>query len=144
MESKLFGYYKSRSACQRLLGILVARIEPHGQPALKLVVEAIPFWNMPHEVSSTDITSIEKSMLYVEKGLQRLLRNQSNPGSIPFLITIARSTCDGFAPAKVVEGIQEGVLAMLDRLFKADANHHGIQCLRITKDYGDWEGSTLP
>jgi len=144
MESKLFGYYNSRTTCQRLLGILVARIAPHGQPVLKLVIEAIPFWNMPHEVSSTDLTTIQKSMLYVEKGLQRSLRNQSNHASKPFLITIARSTCDGFAPAKVVEGIQEGVLAMLDRLFKADVNHHGIQCLRITKDYGDWEGPTLP
>ena len=144
MESKLCRFYNSRSTCQRLLEVLVARIKHIGQPVLKLIIEAIPFWNMPHDVSSTEIKTIEKSILYVEKGLQRLLRNQSNLVPPPFLITIARSTCDGFAPAKVVEGIQEGVLAMLDRLFNADAKHDGKKCLRITKDYGDWEGSTLP
>jgi hypothetical protein len=144
MGTKLTRYYASPQICQRLIRMLRERIQTHGHSALKLVLEAIPFWNMPHAVSSTGSAAIEKSMDTVERSLQRFLQNQPYEVARPFLITIARSTCDGFAPATVVEGIQDGVLAMLDRLFNVDGKRHTTQCLRITKDYGEWEGSMLP
>jgi UPF0489 domain len=144
IETKLWRYYAKPEICQRLMLILGARIQSHGPSALQRVLEAIPFWNMPHEVSSTETSAIQKSIHRVERSLQRFLRNQQYPVLQPFLITIARSTCDGFAPGEVVESIQDGVLAMLDRLFNVGVDPRNEQRLRITKDYGEWEGSTLP
>ena len=59
--------------------------------------------------------------------------------SHPFLITMARSTSDGFTPPHIVEQLQIEILGMLQRL----ASKEDCQ-LQITKDYGEREGSTLP
>jgi hypothetical protein len=65
----------------------------------------------------------------------------------PFLITIARSTDNGFTPARIVEAIQEQVIKMLHRVFCASANNctkdSKACCLHVLQDYGEWEGSTL-
>jgi len=144
--SRLFRYYDSPSLGKQLIENLDSHIRRNGETALKVVLEAIPFWNMPHSVTSKETEAIEKSILQVETSLRRFLNN--NPHCRvppPFLITIARSTSDGFAPAEVVEGIQDRVLAMLNRLFTIDLTPPGgEQYLRITKDYDEWEGSVLP
>lgn len=109
------------------------------EKASSLILEAIPYWNMPHALSTIDAVRINKSIRQVEDAL---LRYQTRP----FLVTIARSSDDGFTPASVVEDIQEKVLQMLHRVFCESSNaaeKTGDFSLRVTKDYGRWEGSTI-
>jgi hypothetical protein len=131
-------YFSSFQHCKTVINNLKERIEQHGDQALKPILEAVPFWNMPHAPSTSKEDHIQKSIRRVGDALQQLQTNVISP---PFLITIARSSCDGFTPAAVVEDIQASVLEMLHRVFCMDCQD---RCsLRITKDYGEWEGSTI-
>ena len=76
-----------------------------------MVMEAIPNWSMPHDTSSAVTDRIDESLRLVEAHIQAHLEENDRP----FLVTIARSTLDGFCPPQVVEQLQSRVLEILGR-----------------------------
>ena len=120
--------------------------------------------------TTTITTSIADSLSNME---QILRYHNQNGGEEPFLITIARSCDDGFTPATEVEAIQNRVLRMLEMVYCNDNINNNVNAettatststtasrieggksnndrgyyrhgsLRITRDYGEWEGSTI-
>jgi hypothetical protein len=140
---ELSQFYSSLEECKTLVSNLQTRIHQHGDHVLELVLEAIPFWNMPHAPNSISPNrDVKKSVATIEKLLRdHLVASDGFTIGPPFLVTIARSSNDGFTPAQVVEEIQDAVLQMLHRVFCEDCQ---AECtLRVTKDYGEWEGSTI-
>ena len=117
-------------------------------------IEALPFWTMPHARSSLRQDQIVESLRQV----QNLLVLNHNDTSPPFLITIARSSVDGFTHVDRVEGLQQNVLDMLRVVYCCD-DHTSPQLLsnstmddatctpsyslQVVRDYGPWEGSTI-
>ena len=60
----------------------------------------------------------------------------------PMLITIARSAEDGYCPKQVVEYLQEAVIDEIHSIYCHD--NCETKCnIRVTKDYGQYEGSTM-
>lgn len=109
---------------------------------LSMIVEAIPNWSMPHDRTSVSTTAIQESLLRVEEYVQK----HTESDRPPFLITIARSTLDGFCPPCVVEDLQDSVLDLLHRqLCGRNCRLDRSSCcrLRLVRDYGEWEGSTI-
>lgn len=135
-------FYSSTDLAKALYQDL-ERLLRENERAIKPVMEAIPFWNMPHEVVSSSTirrTTIFESIRRLEQTLMKVLpRDSNNP---PFLVTIARSAKDGFTPSHIVEELQEKILEMLHRVY-CGKNCESNCALRVTKDYGEWEGSTL-
>lgn len=138
-------YYSSNEVCQQLLLTLRELILLYGETAREAVIEAIPFWHMPHATSSSKDAVIDESMRRVRQSLEGFFHDPASPHPPPFLITIARSTDDGFAPASVVERLQSQVLGMLQEIFHPCYEYQGESyAIRVTRDYGEWEGSTIP
>jgi hypothetical protein len=140
---EISGYYESiEQATTLILEFKEQLFQTRNDKLLSLVLEAIPYWNMPHAMDSVDAERISDSIARVEAAL-----GKNHDGEAPFLITIARSTDDGFTPASVVEAIQERVIEMLHRVFCASANNCTKESttsrLYILRDYGEWEGSTF-
>jgi hypothetical protein len=134
---RLSDYYESLERATTLVEELKDLVK-NNEKALSLVLEALPYWNMPHAVSSVDADRITESIRRVEKALQQYHTQ-------PFIISIARSSDDGFTPATMVEDIQERVIQMLHRVFCGSTNCSSSSscCFQVTRDYGQWEGSTI-
>jgi hypothetical protein len=135
--NELSSYYESAEEAQSWIQALIdvkADKETTG-----LAVEALPYWHMPHDPSSIESERIADSMDLVRR---ELLCHFSDR---PFLITIARSTDDGFTPTKTVEFLLEGVLGMLHDVYCVCDSPTQVECccLQVVKDYGRWEGSTI-
>ncbi|MGK3752595.1 MAG: hypothetical protein ACI8RD_004899 [Bacillariaceae sp.] len=118
---------------------------------LSMIIEAIPNWSMPHDVSSSTTERIDESLLLVEEFLKR--RIEENILDEPFLITIARSSLDGFCPLPVVDRLQDQVLDMIHRIIcetsckckdEEKSFVHDDCRLQVIRDYDQWEGSTIP
>jgi hypothetical protein len=93
---------------------------------------------MPHEAELPEFSSIQQR---IDEVMEEIRRCSSTS---PFLVTVARSTNDGFCPLPLVEHIQEDLLQRLHLHFCGSACDDESHCkLRVVKDYGDWEGSTL-
>ncbi|GFH54845.1 hypothetical protein CTEN210_11321 [Chaetoceros tenuissimus] len=61
---------------------------------------------------------------------------------VPMLVTIARSAEDGYCPKHVVEYLQEAVIDEIHSIYCHD--NCETKCnIRVTKDYGQYEGSTM-
>lgn len=141
--TELSQFFASLEVCQELVDNLRNRMRLYENHIHDLIMEAIPFWNMPHvTLAAQNNVGINESILRIEEMLLHLMDiTDRSSKSLPFLITIARSTVDGFTPSQVVEEIQEAVIQMLHRVFcKACPSNCG---LRLVKDYGEWEGATL-
>jgi hypothetical protein len=135
---QISSFYDSTETAEVLIQALIDS-KPESPKLISLAVEALPYWNMPHNPSSASPSHIAESIHQVEHELQR-------HESMPFLITIARSTNDGFTPITVVEDLQNQVLEMLQNVYcKCEVSSSGADCccLQIVRDYGEWEGSTL-
>jgi hypothetical protein len=135
---QISSFYDSTETAEVLIQALIDS-KPESAKLICLAVEALPYWNMPHDVSSASPSHIAESIRQVEDELQR-------HESLPFLITVARSTNDGFTPITVVEDLQNQVLVMLQNVYcKCEVSSSGADCscLEIVRDYGEWEGSTL-
>jgi hypothetical protein len=144
LMEQLSGYYDSTEEATTLIETL-QKLLMENDKSFDLVLEALPYWNMPHAISSLDDERIAESIQRVEEAL-----HQYRDRDPPFIITIARSTDDGFTPASVVEEIQGQVIAMLHRIFCGDdhcskGSSSSSECclLQFTRDYGEWEGSTI-
>lgn len=111
--------------------------------AIKVVLEAIPYWHLPHSHESSEESNWDASLQDFACKLSSFLEDMKETATVsssfPFLITIARSTRDGFTPASVVEKLQDRLLATLERLYGTS-----LGCaLKIVRDYGEWEGSSF-
>ena len=90
--------------------------------AVTLAIEAVPYWNMPHDRSSLQEDQITKSLSQVEHELMSrsscgTSTRRENYLRRPFVITIARSSIDKFTDPTVVEDLQQRVLTMLRRIY---------------------------
>jgi hypothetical protein len=132
---QLSGFYETKEEAMALIGNLKRLIDEDAS-VLPLVLKAIPHWSMPHAVSSVDESQILESLSRMERAIQ-------GRSSIPFVVTICRSGDDEFTPASVVESLQEKVLLLLHRVFCGTENCCHACRLKIVRDYGEWEGSTL-
>ena len=127
---------------------------------IRLAMDALRNITMPHDENSVDEVSARKKV----KEMGKFLRQWKDQASLeqdkdsclpfcknnPMMITIARSTLDGFIPQSLVEIVQNAVLCELHSIYcgcdvtsfhspsRKDTN---CKC-RIVFDYGHWEGST--
>ena len=62
------------------------------------------------------------------------------------MVTIARSSLDGFTPGTVVEKLQADVLSIVQNVYCNDMpdRERSLYRLEVVRDYGQWEGSTIP
>jgi hypothetical protein len=151
--SRFFG---STYEANKLITDLKKKIDDDGR-LLTLVIEAVPNWSMPH-MFIEDVSSLD----YIDESLRRLeddLRGRNTRRNRPFLITMSRSSLDGFTPGLVVENLQSKLITMLERIFctvDGSDSHCQLECsteknekvnecpILIVRDYGQWEGSTVP
>jgi hypothetical protein len=132
----------------RLLAILSN--DPNAEKLATMMLQALPHIAMPHESALPTPAELERRIHDVIKEIEKYDNNTQ-----PFLITIARSTNDGFCPLALVETIQKRLLHRLEDVYcwndddddvDDEASDDGFSSrnnLRIIKDYGENEGSTL-
>jgi hypothetical protein len=131
----LYEFFDSKEEAAALIDKLERLIE-RSDGAMSLVLEALPHWNLPHALSSTNENYILESLDNMEMAIRKAEDR-------PFLITICRSASDEFTPIAVVEFLQEQVLQALQRVYGNSENSSQPTKLRIIRDYGEWEGSEL-
>jgi hypothetical protein len=165
----LLAYYESPKAGERLLTALVTSLRTSTGDRTRIAtmaVEALPNLTMPHDYShqttSATLTSTATTTSNMEALLPsiqavdteiRLHQTEAGANNNPFIITIARSSADGFTPDSVVEELQAAVLTMIHTMYCNCA--HGApltptkgqevgQCrMNLVFDYGQWEGSSF-
>ena len=147
-------YFDSPEQAARVIRKLLIEINNDGGDRAKLVVmvtESIPNWSMPHDTSSAATEKVNESLCLVEAHIQTQIEERG----LPFLVTIARSTLDGFCPPQVVELLQTRVLDILGRQIcgkdyqvcetdSSDSYQGEETSLLLVRDYGEWEGSVIP
>ena len=143
-------FFETLELTEKYILRLIKEINNDSQ-LLSMIIEAIPNWSMPHDVSSSTTERMNESLLLVEQFLKR--RIKENNGQVPFLITIARSSLDGFCPLPIVDKLQDQVLDMIHRIVcetcckcndeEKLSLHDGCR-LQVIRDYDQWEGSTIP
>ena len=153
-------YFETAEQAERLIRQLIMEINndsDDGARLLFMIVEAIPNWSMPHDRSSVATEKINNSLRLVEAHIQQHVHdNDSDSDHPPFLITIARSTLDGFCPPEMVETLQDRVLDILHRQICGDKicqfdntnenppyGNGNCYRLQLVRDYGEWEGSAI-
>lgn len=125
-------------------------------PVEKLIAcatKALPYLNLPHDRDTAfEGLCIEK----VDSVFSALKNWRSNDTDNPFLVTIARSSRDGYTPPNLVENLQSKILQEVHDLF-CDCNglvkdfiirssdRPSFNCssrckCEIIFDYGKWEG----
>jgi hypothetical protein len=152
-------YFEDANQAHRLIDLLIQTVNDHSSTLQSAILEAIPNWSMPHNSERLAPQCLKDSLYLVEQAIEMRAKEYH---SAPFLITIARSTSDGFTPDDVVEFLQGRILAIIDKIFCQEGNiyfdtldyavgnppsevdknprYHRI---RIVRDYAQWEGSTL-
>ena len=144
-------YFHAPEHATRLLRKLLTEIhndESESDKLASMVIEAIPNWSMPHDTSSAATERLNESLRLVEAHIRAHVAQRG----LPFLVTIARSTLDGFCPPKVVELLQSRVLDILGRQIcgadcqtdDSDTYQGQGSSLLLVRDYGEWEGSIIP
>jgi hypothetical protein len=147
----LLKYYESPETGEHLLTALVKSLRTSAADRAQLAtlaVEALPNLTMPHD--SHQAVSMEALLPSVQVAQNEIELHQHEVGANPFIITIARSSVDGFTPECVVEELQAKVLTMIHTMYcncpHAPLTHNGQTdgCrLNLVFDYGQWEGSTF-
>ena len=137
-----------------LIQSILSRRGSVDERVIDMAIEALPLWtSMPHATeafltenhpnpkgAALDESSLNQVQCYLEK-------TRHERRLPPFMITIARSTDDGFTPDHLVEELQSRVLEMLQQIFgngdDDDDVDNNSSFLQIVRDYGEWEGSTI-
>jgi hypothetical protein len=124
--------------------------DPNAEKLATMMLQALPHIAMPHESTLPTPAELEKRIDDAIKEIEKYDNNTQ-----PFLITIARSTNDGFCPLALVETIQKRLLHRLEDVYcwndddddvddeASDDGFSNRNNLRVVKDYGEGEGSTL-
>eukprot|EP00563_Minutocellus_polymorphus_P015095 CAMPEP_0181053146 /NCGR_PEP_ID=MMETSP1070-20121207/17954_1 /TAXON_ID=265543 /ORGANISM="Minutocellus polymorphus, Strain NH13" /LENGTH=498 /DNA_ID=CAMNT_0023132259 /DNA_START=45 /DNA_END=1541 /DNA_ORIENTATION=- len=119
---------------------------------VQLAIDALPSVTLPHDRYVNDDEALKSATMQIE-AMEAYLRgaraSSSRYRAEPMMITVARSTDDGFTPKVFVDILQRRVLGMVQRVFcRCGSNMpHPISCkgccLNTVFDYGEWEGSEL-
>jgi len=134
---QLYQYFEKDGSWGEAISQLLRTAE-NPEQLIQMTMDALPHMDMPHEHELPSFPEIQQRIQEVMLELQQF---NSRP---PFLVTIARSTNDGFCPPSLVEQIEEDLLQRLHQHYCGVACNDKTSCkLRVVKDYGNWEGSTL-
>jgi hypothetical protein len=147
----LLKFYESPETGDHLLTALVNSLRTSAADRTQmatLAAEALPNLTMPHD--SHQAVSMEAILPSVKVAQSEIELHQREAGTNPFIITIARSSVDGFTPECVVEELQAKVLTMIHTMYcncqhaPLTPNGQADSCrLNLVFDYGQWEGSTF-
>jgi hypothetical protein len=115
-----------------------------------ILLNALPNLSLPHNSSHSNASLSDAScILDMEekvKGFGNHLRSIL-PKTSPLCITVARSSDDGFTPSCVTDKLQHILFQELHSIFCACSSlNYGAnsKCkIKILKDYGEFEGSSL-
>jgi len=160
----MISFYESNEEGKHLIEAMISSLlrrnynEERGR-LIEMAIEAIPNLTMPHEQFAANATiSSSTSLQQRLKHLDSVVNTEQYRSKEPFIITIARSSDDGFTPLSLVEELQANVLEILHERYcgckepnllglrpPSVANNGGISDCRfdLIFDYGEWEGSTF-
>lgn len=156
---KLLKFYESEDEARLLLDKLLETLSESKDPAklTTMAMETLPNLCMPHD-SNGSLEEIQSKTTFRVENMSRMIhRAKKQSGSDPFIVTIARSTLDGFTPSSVVEKLQNNVLAAIHETYcgcdlmnqnDADARFSfmnvGKECrFKVIFDYGEREGASF-
>ena len=159
--NEMLQFYESEDEARVLIEDLVESLSRSSDSAKlsTMAMEALPNLCMPHDPKNS-IEDIQRSIQLHLESMSSAIRHVKNDSGDPFIVTIARSTLDGFTPASVVENLQEQVLSSVHDIFcgcdiiyshgDGSIRPEGFEwqapeeCrLKVHFDYGEWEGTTL-
>jgi hypothetical protein len=148
----LLQFYESSEIGEHLLTALINSLRTTASDRTQLAtlaVEALPNLTMPHD--SHQAVTMEAILPSVQVAQNEIELRQQEEKTNPFIITIARSSVDGFTPERVVEELQAKVLTMIHTMY-CNCQHGAPltpqgqtdSCrLHLVFDYGEWEGSSF-
>lgn len=155
---KLALYYTDVSEGMRcwidLLGHMTDYCTKQASPIDKLIsimINALPNIALPSEYDSCKLeeegimpTSLQMKVNSFGECLRQRRWIADTFKDVPMLITMARSTDDGYTPNSIVEPLQEMVLDEIHSIYCGCACRNGKDCkLNVVLDYGEFEGSSL-
>ena len=120
---------------------------------IEATIKSLPYMTLPHNHSPPTLTSLFDSVRDVMSYVNAVLTSNK---SYPFIITIARSSRDGFVPSTIVDNLQCEILRSIHNLICTEValsnedlipNSPLFTCCpnckcEIIYDYGDYEGLT--
>ena len=159
VQKSLLDFYDSQETGIRIIDGITCSVQKYStdnerqQLVVQMAVEAIPNLTMPHNGMTKQCT-IEND--FIQNRLDHF-RKEISTSSEPFVITIARSSDDGFTPLSLVENLQFSVLEILHQRYCGctkpqlrPPSESGVDSIATSGcrfdlifDYGDWEGSTF-
>ena len=136
---------------------------PESSTLITMAIEAVSNLSMPHDPKSS-LNVLQESVTQRLGSVSRKLGRMKTNSGDPFVVTIARSSNDGFTPASIVEELQNQILTIVHAAFcgcdffdKHDYNDMlpetadeflpeivDRKCrLRVIFDYGETEGASF-
>ena len=131
---------------------------------IQLAIDALPSVTLPHDTYMDDEEALKCATTQIE-AMEAYLHGVRASSSLhrftpePMMITVARSTDDGFTPKAMVDILQQRTLAMVHRVYCSGSCGRNEMfgdvsssspptpsqyCrLNVVYDYGEWEGSEL-
>lgn len=149
----LYTFYKSQTIGEAVIEELVEAIGQSSADPQKLVhfaIDALPSMSLPKDDYLCGVDALSGAITQI-KSLTTLLQSGiSGYKQRPIMITIARSSDDGFTPNDIVEKLQQEVLEMVHSVY-CDCKEYELYKLRpkckcmlkFLFDFGEWEGSEL-
>ena len=145
---------------QRLLEAAHKCTDQDRSKIIHLAIDALPSVTLPHDEYVDDDEALRSATVQIEAmeaHLRSIRTSSSRYRPKPMMITVARSTDDGFTPKMMVDILQRRVLAMVHRVYcscnrndmfdNIPSSLRSTSCqdcrLNIVYDYGEWEGSEL-
>lgn len=161
--AQLLHFYESEDEARILFEKLLESLSSNPDDSATLetmAMEALSNLCLPHDSKRLENDVNESIRQRVETMHHALQQTKQSPGGDPLMITIARSTLDGFTPESVVEKLQDDVLASIHQTFcgcdllcthSTDSIRPELfslpeasTCrLNVIFDYDEWEGSTV-
>jgi UPF0489 domain len=156
--TELLSYYETPTTATQLIEAVRASLLSHEsseerETLISMAVEAIPNLIMPHNIiegmEGLKLDAIQDRLCCLRREIRHRCPTE------PFVVTIARSTDDGFTPKSMVEELQVAVLQEIHERYCGCAapnlqpcaeseTAHLTDCrLHVIFDYGPWEGSTF-
>ena len=138
-----YGLYASKDEGKALVKELVAALDESTDPhALALgAMDALPSLSLPRS-SESGVDTVSDALERVRHVKECLLAGTIGYKHRPLIVTVARSSEDGFTPKHAVDRLQATIIEMVNEVYCAPRG--GVPCRCVTVfDYGESEGSTL-
>lgn len=124
---------------------------------IQLALEAIPNLTMPHELlpNASEWAIENRSIQKRLESLSDVINGNPYHSHEPFIITVARSSDDGFTPPTIVAELQDAVMNTIHKRYcgcsepnlrplMTGSNSCRSDCrFDLIFDYGEWEGSSF-